>query len=241
MNYFFITGTSRGIGNALTKLLLESENNFVYGFSRSNEVSFENFKHIGFDLSNLNEVKEYEFPALNDSDSIVLVNNSAAISEITHLGKISSDNIIDVYSVNIVSPSVLMNSFLRKYQSYNCKRMIMNISSGAAYKPIESWTIYCASKSALAMISEITDIEQKLKHPENPVHIFSVGPGVVDTKMQTELRKVSPEDFSMVGMFIDYFEKNELAQPKDVALKLYKIMKNPEIFDKVALTIKDIG
>ena len=240
MNYFFITGTSRGIGKALAELLLQSEDNFVYGLSRSNENENPHFAHIVIDLGDTEKIKFFEFPDLKNAGSIVLVNNSASTAEIVHLGKRSADNIIDSYNVNIVSPSVLMNSFIKKYQAYKCNRMILNISSGAAYKAIESWSTYCASKAALAMISEVVEIEQKLKHPKNPVHVFSVGPGVVDTQMQSDLRKVSPDDFSIVGRFIDYHEKKQLSQPLEVAEKLYQIIQNPEKFEKVALSIKDL-
>ncbi|HMQ70749.1 MAG TPA: short-chain dehydrogenase, partial [Ignavibacteria bacterium] len=93
---------------------------------------------------------------------------------------------------------------------------------------------------ALAMMSEVADVEQKLKFPDKPIHIFSVGPGVVNTEMQTRLRSVSPEDFSQVDMFIGFHKNNELAEPDDIALKLIKLIDDPGKFDKVALTVKEI-
>ena len=240
MNYYFITGTSRGIGKSLAEVLIKDVNNIVYGFSRGISIEAKNYIHEKFDLANPDKVKEFEFPELNDAGSIILVNNSAAVMEVNHLGKLSSENIIEVYNVNIVSPTLLMNNFIKKYQHLKCSRIILNVSSGAAYRAIESWSVYCASKAALAMISEVTDIEQKLKHPDNPVHVFSVGPGIVNTQMQTRLREVSPENFSMVGKFIEYYEKNELAEPDDIAVKLQKLLHSPQNFNKVALTLKEI-
>lgn len=240
MNYFFITGTSRGIGKAFAEKLLKDKNNFVYGFSRSNNIDSVNYRHEEFDLSDLSRVKEFVFPELKDAQKIVLVNNSAIIKEVNSMGKLSSGNIIEEFNVNIVSPALLINSFIKKYQSEDCRRIILNISSGAAHKAIESWSIYCAGKSALAMLSEVTDVEQKLKYPDNPINVFSVGPGVVNTQMQTNLRKVSPDDFSMVGVFIEYYEKNELAEPEEIAEKLEKLIHYPEKYDKVALNVKEV-
>ena len=197
------------------------------------------FQHIHIDLNKVNEVKNFEFQKLNEAESIVLINNAASSGQSKHLGKRDQDMIISDYNVNIVSPSLLMNSFLKSYQNENCKRIILNVSSGAGKRAIESWSIYCSSKSALEMISEVTALEQKLKHTDNPVHIFAVGPGVVDTKMQDELRKVDPEDFSMVGQFIEFKEKGELADPKDIAIKLTQIIDDPEKFDKVSFSVKD--
>ena len=116
----------------------------------------------------------------------------------------------------------------------------MNISSGAAFKPIEAWSTYCAGKAGLAMVSEVMSVEQKVKHPDNPVFIFNVGPGIVDTQMQIQLRKVSPEDFSMVGTFIDFHKDKKLAAPADVAKKLEHILQNPLKFEKVSLSVNEV-
>ena len=240
MNHFFITGTGRGIGRALAELLLQSTDNFVYGMSRSNEIVNKNFKHIKSDLNDLESVSKYEFPDIDKADSIILVNNSASSAEVLHLGKRSPSDIIENFNVNLISPTLLINSFLKKYQKENCRRIIMNISSGAAFRPIEAWSTYCAGKAGLAMVSEVMEVEQRIKHPDNPVRVFNVGPGVVDTQMQTKLRAVSPEDFSMVGTFIDYHKEKKLSHPADVAKKLNKILQNPEKYEKVAMTVNDV-
>lgn len=239
-NYFFITGTGRGIGKALAELLLKDKNNFVYGMSRSNEIKANNFMHKKIDLNDLEAVKNFEFPDPEDPEAIVLVNNSASSAEVLHLGKRTSDNIIENYNVNLISPTLLMNSFLKRFQESDCKRIILNISSGAAFRPIEAWSTYCAGKAGLAMVSEVMEVEQKIKHPANPVRIFNVGPGVVDTQMQTKLRTVSPDDFSMVGTFIDYHKDKKLSDPSDVAKKLVQILQNPEKYEKVAMTVNDV-
>ena len=240
MNYFFITGTGRGIGRALAELLLQDTDNFVYGISRSNEIKAGNFRHIKYDLNDLEAVKNFEFPDLNKPDDIVLVNNSASQAEVLHIGKRSPDDIIENYNVNLISPTLLINSFLKKYQNEKCRRIIMNISSGAAFKPIEAWSTYCAGKAGLAMVSEVMAVEQKVKHPDNPVFVFNVGPGIVDTQMQVQLRNVSPEDFSMVGTFIDFHKDKKLAAPADVAKKLEYILQNPLKFEKVSLSVNEV-
>ncbi|MBS1516861.1 MAG: SDR family NAD(P)-dependent oxidoreductase [Bacteroidetes bacterium] len=239
MNYYFITGASSGIGLAFAELLLRDKDNFVTGLSRSKNITHKNYLHAGIDLKDLNAVKRFEFPVLKDAGSIILVNNAAAASQTKHLGKRDQDLIIDDYSVNIISPALLMNNFLQRYQNENCKRIVLNISSGAGKRAIEAWSTYCSSKAALEMISEVSNLEQRLKYPDNPVYIFAVGPGVVDTNMQAELRKISPEDFSLVGQFIEFKEKGQLSDPKDTAEKLRIITEHPERFEKVSFSVKD--
>lgn len=240
MNYYFITGTSRGIGKALADLLLEIEDNFVYGISRAETIKNKNYKHFSIDLSDLEKVKNFNFPEFENADSIVLVNNAVAISEIMHFGKVSNDVIIKDYNISIVAPGILCNNFLKTYQDYSCKRLIVNISSGAAVKPIESWGTYCSSKAALLMLSEVIDVEQKLNHKNNPVHVFSVAPGIVDTDAQVNIRKTKKENFSMVDRFIEFKETNQLSKPGDVARQLYGIIQSPEKYEKVNLDVRNI-
>lgn len=240
MNYYFITGTGRGIGKALAENILKGENNYVYGLSRSNKIENKNFTHLKTDLNDTEEIIKFEFPDFKDAESIVLINNSMAKTEMVHFGKRSPENIIQDFNVNVISPGLLINNFLKKYQTDKCKRVVLNLSSGAAFTPIEAWSTYCASKSALAMMSEVIDVEQKLKHPENPVHIFSFSPGVVDTDAQVNIRKVSPEDFSMVGKFIDFHASNQLAKPEDIAVKICRVIDNPDEFEKVLVKAGDL-
>ncbi|MEO8665059.1 MAG: SDR family NAD(P)-dependent oxidoreductase [Ignavibacteria bacterium] len=239
MNNYFITGTSRGIGKALAELLLTDKDNFVYGMSRDQTISHANYRHCTLDMSDLSAVMNFTFPGLEDTDSITLINNSAVLGEITHAGKQNSDDIIQTYNIDLISPAILINNFLKEYQSFECRRIIMNISSGAAKKPLESWSSYCASKSGLAMLSEVVDLEQKLNHPSDPVYIFSVAPGIVDTSAQEFIRSTDPKNFGNVSKFIEFKNTDQLADPNDVAKKLLLILDSPGDFKDVLLDVRD--
>ncbi|MCX6258782.1 MAG: SDR family NAD(P)-dependent oxidoreductase [Bacteroidia bacterium] len=233
MNYYFVTGTSSGLGKSLAELLLKDKNNFVTGFARNCEIEEQNYKHVIIDLGNLGEVLRFKFPKHEDADSVVLVNNAGTLGEVKPIGSKNNDDIILNYNINIVSPSIIINNFIKTYQSYNYKKLIINISSGAGRHPILSFGAYSASKAALDMYSRIVDSEQQTFHPENMVRIFSVAPGVIDTKMQEDLRKTRKEDFYDLEKFRMYKEKNILASPDLIAMKLLGIIKNPENYPEV--------
>lgn len=241
MNYYFITGTSKGIGKALAELLLEGPENFVFGISRTQTIKHTNYVHFAIDLNRLQIVKDFTFPEFEDAGKIVLVNNSIAGSEILHFENANNDRIVTNYNIDLLAPAILCNNFLKAYQKFSCERMIINMSSGAAFRPIESWAVYCSSKAGLLMLSEVIDVEQKLYHKENPVHIFSFSPGVVDTDAQVRIRSTKKENFSMVDTFINYKENNQLAQPEDVAKKIKFVIDNPEKFEKVQVDVKSIS
>ena len=150
-------------------------------------------------------------------------------------------SIVNDYHVNIVSPSILMNNFIKKYQSYTNKRTILNVSSGAGRHAIDAWSVYCASKSALDMISETIALEQKYKPVENRIKIYSVAPGVIDTKMQDQIREVLTDDFSNVEKFINLKKNNELSSPEETSNLLLKIINNEDQLNDVIIDVRHLS
>ena len=240
-NYFFITGTGKGIGKALTEILLKDKQNFVYGLSRANEIESANFQFVKIDLSDNPAIENYTFPVLEDVQSITLINNAGVIGDIKPIGKKNNASITETITVNTTAPIVLINSFITTYQEQNIEKLILNISSGAGRHPIHSWADYCASKSAVDMLSETIKFEQTFFKEENRVKIFSVAPGVVDTEMQVQIRNTSKDDFSNVERFISLNENKELSSPKFVAEKLLHILSNSDKFNDVILDIRNIS
>ena len=113
---------------------------------------------------------------------------------------------------------MLCKHFIQTYPTE--KKLILNISSGAANKAIASWSTYCATKSALDSLTAVINEE---KHQN--LKILSISPGVVDTNMQEEIRNANPKNFPLHQNFVDYYNHNELISPKLAAHKLLKIMK----------------
>ncbi|PKP38442.1 MAG: short-chain dehydrogenase, partial [Bacteroidetes bacterium HGW-Bacteroidetes-15] len=109
MHYFFITGSSKGLGKALAELILSNENNFVYGISRTNTISHQQFQHLKLDLADLDAVQQFQYPELKDATAITLVNNAGIVGDIKHLGNLDAEKIISTYSINLISPTILTN------------------------------------------------------------------------------------------------------------------------------------
>lgn len=238
MNYYFISGTSRGIGKALAEKIL-SKGDFVYGFSRSQSIHHENYEHYSIDFAQLSDVYAFQFPKLENPEQITLVNNAGVLGQVSPLGKIEDSEIERVMKVNAVVPGILMNKFLSTYEHITTNKLIINISSGAGRHTIESWASYCASKSAMDMMSKVA-AEEQTKYFKNPARIFSVAPGIVDTQMQDEIRAVSEEAFKDVERFKNYKQTNALSSPESVAEKLLKIIDSPDDFSEVILDVRSM-
>ncbi len=234
MNYYFITGTSRGIGKAIAELLLMDANNKVIGISREQSISNPNYKHITFDLSDEKAITNFQFQVPDDAKKVCLINNAGAIGQIKPLGEIDSISIVKVFTINTIAPSVLSNNFIAQLANHSARKTILNVSSGAGKRAIESWATYCASKAAIDLFSETIAKE----HPE--IRVYSIAPGLVDTQMQVEIRSANKEDFKYASVFKGYHDNGELNDPNTVAEKYIKILNNPTDYPDVVFSLRDI-
>ena len=228
-----ITGTGSGSGKALAELLL-SENYLVFGYSRTNQIENKNFTFTTIDLSNLQEVQKMQFPNVDVTTDVLLVNNAATIGSILPIDKKAEKEIIQEYNLNIISPTLLSRKFINTYSDN--KKLLINIGSGAANKAIASWSAYCATKSGLDMFTEVI-AEEKHKN----LTIFSIHPGVVDTNMQKKIRESDAEFFPIRQQFIDYYSKNELFSADFVAQKIYQIIAKRVILTDVLVDLRDFS
>jgi benzil reductase ((S)-benzoin forming) len=238
MNYYFITGTSSGIGKALTQAILNDNNSKVYGMSRRQDAVSGNYVAISIDLSNINEITDFKFPELDTPQQITLINNAGQIGDIKPIGDADNQAIADLFTVNVTAPAILMNKFILAYQNIDTKKVILNVSSGAGKSAIEGWAPYCGSKAALDLLSLTTFKEQK--KVKFPTHIYSIAPGVVDTEMQSEIRNSNETDFSRHAHFVDLKNNNELTSPDEVATKYFRILNHTEEFPDCIFSLRDL-
>lgn len=240
MNYYYITGTSRGIGRALAENILNNENNFIYGISRSEAIAHSNFEQITLDLANIEEVRNFTFHQHKDAESIILINNAGILGKIRQVGRFELKEITMGFNVNSIAPAILMNKFISTFQDQRCKKIILNIGSSAGRNPQPSWSNYCSSKAALDMYARVIAEEQKDHDPAKRINVFSLAPGFVETNMQKMIRKTRHKDFRNVGDFISYKEFGILSKPQEVAEHILSIINNCNEHTKVLLDIRKI-
>jgi len=230
--HVFITGISRGIGFAFLKHFLSQELT-ITGIGRNQPTIEGNYSFLNCDLADLNEVQSLSLKS--DAEEILLINNAGIIGSIQRISSQTSSDIAEVMTVNSISPMLLCQKVLQ--ENPGKKITILNISSGAANRPIPSWAAYCSSKIALDRFSESLQLEEKEKKAQT--RVFSVAPGAVDSKMQEKIRISSSLDFSSLDNFVQLHEKRELLDPNIVVNKLVKLL-NTSNKTHVVYSIKDI-
>ncbi|WP_425637807.1 SDR family NAD(P)-dependent oxidoreductase [Algoriphagus yeomjeoni] len=233
-----LTGHSKGLGRAILETYLSKDNFEVIAISRTKlGLSNPNLSEISIDFGDL-DVLENELSNLFPSDEfeeIILINNAGWIGEIKPVGSLQVKNLRNSVNINLLAPMYLTNAFVTAYKDSPAKKIICNISSGAASKPMESWGEYCSTKAAIAMFTMVAAKENRNSH----FRFFSVAPGIVDTQMQEEIRQADELDFPQIDRFKSYKENGDLSSPELVASKITYLLANENEFQDVIQDVRN--
>lgn len=231
MNYYIITGTTRGVGEALALNALQAGNT-VIALSRSSNARLgqaasraDHLHEIAIDLATINDVqtiaqKAFKF-VREDAKAVYLINNAGIINPVKRAADLTMQEISTTYNTNVVSLMALTATFIKTFQDRPIQKRIVNLSSGAGKRPFEGWSVYCGTKAAVDIFSQTVALEQD--RMPNKIEITAFAPGIVDTGMQVEIRSSDLNAFPMLDDFKGFKENGNLLAPSYVA----------EIIDKV--------
>lgn len=210
-----ITGGSKGLGKSLVEQYL-ANGWTVREFSRSGDSK----EHIDCDfadpIDSASAIEQaFDTLALSDWTEVVLINNVGTVNPIGPINMDDPSDWQDNIQINLNSCILSTGLFLKKFSGKNCTKQIANISSGAASSAYHGWSLYCAAKAGLEMFSQCVALEQTKQ--ANPVGIFCIRPGVIDTGMQQKIRDQDIERFDAVSDFNDLKSQEQLRTPDSVA------------------------
>ena len=157
-----------------------------------------------------------------------LVNNAGVIQPIGRLDEIDPDQWAEVLAINAAGAMRCTRAFLPMLTAR--RGVVVNMSSGAAYRPLEGWSAYCASKAALVMLSRATDLEYR---PQG-LRVFSLGIPPTDTGMQGSIRASGINEVSRIP-------QQDLNAP-EVTAKVVTWLCGPQArsqIDKVEIDVRD--
>lgn len=221
-----ITGVSTGLGRALVDSFL-GDGDTVVGLGRHNNVEHPNYTFIQVDLSVPGAVNKLDLSWVHGD--VTLINNAGMIGSIERVSEMKEWDLAKVMQVNTVAPMELAKRCYNRVNKDAFK--LVNISSGAARRAIPSWAAYCASKSALNMLSETFFLEEK--ELGRSLRVYAVAPGVIDTPMQEEIRSANPISFSSHENFVNLKKEEKLFTPEHCASLLRQLLAkqyNGEVF-----------
>jgi len=150
----------------------------------------------------------------NPIGPLVFVSNASTIEPIGRSITLEYSSLEGVMRVNCLAPLMIANILTKVTQGQDRPLLILNITSGAASRPIGGWQAYCISKAACKMGFDV------LAEENTKVKVIHFDPGVVNTSMQELIRSHDAIDMPDVETFRSYHTKNLLKTPKVVACEL---------------------
>jgi len=186
-----ITGASRGIGAAAARvfaaagarvaLLARSEAEIA---TLAAEIGRDRAMALPCDVADAGQVTTAlgrvatEFGGLD-----VLINNAGVIDPIARITEAAPEDWGRAIDINLKGVFHGMHAAIPLMRARG-SGTIITVSSGAAHRPLEGWSAYCAAKAGAAMLTRAAHLEEAA----NGLRIMGLSPGTVATDMQVKIR-----------------------------------------------------
>lgn len=188
-----VTGASRGLGEGVARALAKAGAGVML-VSRSGEASAGVAHEIagaggraeamGCDVADYAAVERVVSATRQRFGRLdILVNNAGVIEPIAELASSDPAAWADSIRINLIGAYNAVRAVLADMVEAG-GGTIVNVSSGAAYRPLEGWSAYCSGKAGLAMMTRAIVLET----PDRGIRVFGFSPGTIDTDMQVKIR-----------------------------------------------------
>ncbi|GLB59751.1 short-chain dehydrogenase [Cytobacillus sp. NCCP-133] len=247
MKLAIVTGASKGLGASIAKRMIK-EGTGIISVSRTEnpeltELAAEHevfYGHYFCNLASSDEIESAfkEITALlqeKKTEALYVFNNASVISPIGTAGSLDHKALIQNVHVNLIAPFIISNILLSEALS---DMTIVNITSGAAERPIQGWSAYCSTKAGVNMFTETAALEQQTAGTRHKIIAYS--PGVMDTDMQGTIRSSAKEDFHDLKKFQAFKEKGMLRDTDTVADALIDLLLEKEIENGKVYHVNDL-
>lgn len=190
MKWIIVTGDSKGLGKEIVLQILNDTDYGVIGISRSNteinellELHAERFVHVGYDLADVENIKELYFNKISPIGKIYgLVNNSATAYE-DIVSNLRINKLEEMYRINVFSAMHLTKYAIRDMLLNKVKGSIIFISSVCAHTGYKGLSMYASTKGAIEAFSKNVAREWGSKG----IRSNCVVPGFMETAMSASL------------------------------------------------------
>lgn len=216
-----ITGVTGGVGEAVLRNCIEEEAAGQYIVFYRDREKFEklsealNYKKIaGIQFDMANDILPEDINRINadEVDEICLVLCAFTIEPISFIKDLKLDQMKKNVQINVLGQIKIIQYVQKIAEQLEAGIKIINLDSGAAYRPIAGWGAYCASKAYMNMYLQCMAEEEHYS-------LVLYDPGVVDTGMQKYIRK---SEFPLQEKFEDYYTNGMLNSPDLVGKDIVK-------------------
>lgn len=162
---WYVTGASQGLGLILVKKLLENGYR-VAATSRNaqklqnavNVIDTNSFLPLAVDLNNVDCINESIQQTIAAFGRIDVVVNNAGYGMAGTVEEVMEQDVRRIFDINILSPINVVRGILPIMRAQR-SGYIINIGSVAGFVGAPGWSVYSATKAALAAFSEVLALD----------------------------------------------------------------------------------
>jgi NADP-dependent 3-hydroxy acid dehydrogenase YdfG len=216
-----VTGSSKGIGLATSRALL-NKGSLVAGWSRSpSPIDDRNYHHFETDITNFNSVERSHKETENKLGPANILVNNAGIGfmsdfEVLDIGKWNEMFDVNVHGMYYCSRMVIPDMKKKGYGH------IINIGSVAGTTAVKNMVGYAASKHAVTGLSHSLFMELRMYG----IKVSCIYPGSVKTNFFNKIEEIEAHDNMM--------------SPSDIAGTIIHILESPANYHHVDIEVRPL-
>jgi len=223
-NVAIITGASRGLGRAsaiemgkegASLVIISRTLPEIEATSRTIEKVGGNVLSLKVDISRSTDVEEAVDKAQSHFGKIdILMNNAAVIGPVRPLFEVDEGDWNICMDINLKG-TFLFSKAVIPHMIRQKKGKIINVTSGLGVMAMPLFGGYSIAKAGVIHLTKLLAEELKAHN----IQVNGLDPGVMDTRMQEELRNLGPEVLGdkIYAEFSGFKEKGLLKPPERVA------------------------
>jgi len=247
-----ITGSSRGLGEALARECLEAGHE-VIGIARGRSDALARFareqgqslQQWQADLAEPLVIARHMGDWLRtqpaDWAAVHLVNNAGVIPTPGPVDAAPLETLSSAMRVGLEATLLISAAFLEATRDWPGDRRILNISSGLGRRAMAGSAVYCAAKAGMDNLSRAMALDEAVKADQGRpfARVVSLAPGIIDTDMQATIRSGAADQFPDRERFVAFKTEGQLSSPQDTARRVLAYLRRNDFGQQVLADVRD--
>jgi len=210
-----VTGAASGIGLAIARLF-RSEGAAVAMLDRDQarlkEAAADDAVALVCDVADERQVQDAVGRAAAGLGGLDGVVNSAGIDLMRPFEQMTAEEWRRVLAVDLTGPMLVCQAALPAMKRAG-RGTIVNIASGAALRPLEQRTAYCAAKAGLVMFGKTLAVDLAAYH----IRVNAICPGIIDTPLFRSSWEGAADPEAELARILDRYVIKRPGQPDEIA------------------------